>query len=116
MANAGIMIGWSRAIAGREAIANTKFAEFGAYLGKLQAENRIESFEPVIMRPHGGDLNGFFLVRGTEAKLAELRATDHWKDWETWGGFHMDNFGAVDCMLGDSIGTSMARWAKHIQK
>ena len=115
MANAGIMIGWTRALSGREAAANTKFGEFGAYLGKLQAESRIESFEPVIMRPHGGDLNGFFLIRGTETKLAELRTTDHWKDWETWGGYHLENFGAVDCMLGDSIGSSMTRWAKHIK-
>ena len=30
----------------------------------------IESFEPVFLEPHGGDLTGFILIQGDAAKLA----------------------------------------------
>lgn len=35
----------------------------------------IESFEAVILEPHGGDLAGFILIRGSQDKLAQLRST-----------------------------------------
>ena len=91
-----------------------KFGEFVGYVTKLQAEKHIDSFEPVLMRPHGGDLNGFFLIRGDAGKLATLRQSDHWKDWEAWGGYHMQGFGVIECALADGVGDFMARFAKQI--
>jgi hypothetical protein len=112
MANAAIFIGWTRAYPGHEQAAMKGFGDYINYLTGLQRENRIEGFEPVFLRPHGGDLNGFILVRGDAATLNAVRATDGWKDWETWGGYHLDGFGSIDCMVGSSIADGVARWGK----
>jgi hypothetical protein len=42
------------------------------YYGRLQQQGEIDSFEPFGLEPHGGDLNGFLLVRGDRDKLARL--------------------------------------------
>lgn len=111
-ANAGILIGWDRARAGREAAAVGGFGEWMSYVQKLQAEKQIDSFEPVMLNPHGGDLNGFTLIRGERAKLNQLRESDQFKDWVSWGAFNLDGFGVLDCALGDEIGQMMARFGK----
>ena len=53
------------------------------YYGKLQAEGRIESFEPVILTAHGGDLYGFFLIKGDADKLSEIRREDDFLNFTT---------------------------------
>jgi hypothetical protein len=114
MANTGILIGWKRSMPGREGHALQKFGEYAGYLTKLQAEKHIESFEPVVIRPHGGNLDGFFLIRGERAKLGALRDTDHWKDWEAWGAYNMEGFAVLDCQLGDGLTDMLGRFGKLI--
>ncbi len=115
MANMGIMVGWNRAVTGREGHTLAKFGEYVVYLSRLQAEKYIESFEPVLTRPHGGDLNGFFLIRGNRDKFNELRETDHWKDWEVWGAYNMVGFGIVECLLGADMTDSLQRFGKLLK-
>jgi hypothetical protein len=73
MPNAAIFIGWNRPSVGREQQAMQVFQKSLEFYGKLQSDGRIESFEPVILSAHGGDLNGFVLLRGDAEKLAEIR-------------------------------------------
>jgi len=73
MANNVLFIGWNRAVAGREQKALEVFAKSMEYYTKLQTDGRIESFEPVILGVHGGDLNGFILLRGDAEKLDQIR-------------------------------------------
>ena len=115
-ANAGLMLGWTRAVPGHEAESQSKFGECLGYLTKLQTTGDIESFEPVVLAPHGGDLNGFILIRGDTQKLNQLRATEAWKQWVSWGSFHMSGFGATECLLGTAIQEAMQRSAKFIKK
>jgi hypothetical protein len=69
MAESGLFIGWGDIRTGRDAAANTVFAEALAYWPTLQAAGEIESFETVILGAHGGDLGGFFLLRGVSRRL-----------------------------------------------
>jgi len=62
MANQALFLGWNRPARGREEQAMKLWGKTMEYYGKLQAEGRIESFEPVLLTAHGGDLNGFFLI------------------------------------------------------
>jgi hypothetical protein len=112
MANAGLLLGWNRSVPGYEAQTVAKFGEFIGYLTVLVMEKKIESFEPVITRPHGGDLNGFFLIRGERAQLNALQDSDGWKDWEVWGAYHLQGFGVVECNLGAEIAETMKRFGK----
>ena len=72
MAESGLLIGWGDIRTGRDAAANKVFAEALAYWPKLQAAGEIESVETVILGAHGGDLGGFFLLRGDPEKLGRL--------------------------------------------
>ena len=76
MADAGLFIGWGAPVRGREAKGLEVFSEALAYYARLQQEGVIEGFETAILEPHGGDLQGFVLVRGSEERLAQLRVDD----------------------------------------
>ena len=94
----------------------SKFAEYTGWLEKLQASGQIESFEPVLATPHGGDLNGFIMIRGDRTKLDQLSTTEEWLNWTTWGSYHLQNFGVVPCFLGDAVQGQMTRYSKFIKR
>ena len=78
MADHGIFIGWSDVIVSRERQAEKVFGEAIAFMTDLQTRGSIESFEPVFLRPHGGDLGGFMLVRGERDALQEVLVSPEW--------------------------------------
>ena len=47
-----------------------------AYYAKAEQDGRIESHETVLLYPHGGNLAGFILARGSAAQIAALRVED----------------------------------------
>src|SRR5215211_2257779 len=59
VADAAIFVGWGQIVRGREMKALAVFNESIAYYTRLQQEATIESFEPVLLSAHGGDLAGF---------------------------------------------------------
>ena len=61
---------------------------------------------------HGGDLNGFILVRGERSKLFELLETDEALDINTRADQIVLGFGTVHCKLGDVLQGQMARYMK----
>ncbi len=73
MADSALFIGWGEIVRGREPKAPDLFEEVVQYFGKLQQDGRLEAFEPWFLERHGGDLNGFFLLRGTPERLDEIR-------------------------------------------
>ena len=64
MAGEALFIGWGAVVRGREQQALQVFQESMQYYGGLQQEGRIESFDVYLLAPHGGDLNGFVILRG----------------------------------------------------
>ena len=62
MAMGALFIGWGQAVHGREQKALEVFQEALRYSGRLQQDGEIQSFEPVALEPHGGDLAGFLLI------------------------------------------------------
>jgi hypothetical protein len=72
MAESGLFIGWGDIRSGRSAASNKVFAEALAYWPTLVAAGEIESFETIILGAHGGDLGGFFLLRGDPERLGRL--------------------------------------------
>jgi hypothetical protein len=114
MADAGLFIGWGAAVRGREAKGLEVFNEVLAYYGRLQQEGTIESFEPVFLEPHGGDLEGFVLLRGSEEKLAQLRVDDEFVRLSTRGGMIVDGFGVAGAVLGDGLQAAIETYQEAI--
>jgi hypothetical protein len=73
MADFGIFVGFGNPHPGREAASTKVFEEALAYWTGLKAAGEIESFETVLLGAHGGDLSGFFLLRGEAEPLARVR-------------------------------------------
>ena len=114
MADAAIFIGWGQTVRGREAKALAVFAESVAYWTRLQQEGVIESFEPVILQAHGGDLAGFALLRGDREKLNALKNTDEFARSTIRGALIVDRLGVIDASIGGSLQTGIATLASQL--
>ena len=100
MADHGIFIGWGDVVAGRERQAEKVFGEAIAYLTARQEDGSIESFEPVFLRPHGGDLGGFMLVRGDRDALHALLDSPEWERLSARSQAIVHGFGVIPASLG----------------
>jgi hypothetical protein len=114
MADAGLFIGWGPPVRGREAKGLEVFTETLAYFGRLQQEGEIESFDTAILEPHGGDLGGFILVRGTQEKLARLRVDDEFVRMSTRASLIVEGVGVVWAALGDGLQDAIATYQQAV--
>ena len=115
MADAGIFIGFGLPVRGRERQAVTVFTEALEYYARLQQQGEIESFETVFLEPHGGDLNGFTLVRGDQDKLSRIRTSDEWLRLTTRADLIAERFGVTGAILGDQVGTLLGVFNEQVE-
>ena len=109
-----VFFAWNRPIPGRERLSAEHFEEFVRYLGGLQKQGTIESFDPVLLDSHGGDMNGFFLIKGESAKLDALLSGKDWVTHMTRALLHLEGSGAVRGVTGKSLTERMDFWRKSI--
>jgi len=111
-ADNGILIGWNRVVPGKETQALALFGEAMGFWSQQQQAGAIEGFEPVFLSPHGGDLNGFFLIRGDAAKLTQLMASDEYLTIEQKASYLLDGHGVIGASFGEGITRRMAIYQK----
>ena len=114
MADAGLFIGWGQVVRGREGPAVDGFNEFVEFLGERQADERIESFEICFLEPHGGDLAGFILLRGTTEQMDALDADDQFLHHMTRADLRVEKLGVVRAALGEGIARQMTIFQEEI--
>jgi hypothetical protein len=114
MADAGIFLGWGEVVRGREPQAVEAFNETVAFLAARQEDGTIESFEPVFLEPHGGDLNGFLLIRGEVSKLAALRTSEEFSQLVLRATLYVDGIGVVGADLAERLERQMAYYTEQI--
>jgi hypothetical protein len=105
-----IFFAWDHSIPGREQTSAEHFQEFLQYLGGLQQAGTIQSWDTVFLNSHGGDLNGFFLIRGEPDNLAHLMMTEEWMTHMTRASLHLEGSGAVMGATGDAVMQRMQLW------
>jgi hypothetical protein len=115
MADSGLFIGFGIPVRGRERQGIKVFNEAFAYYARLQQQGEIESFEPVLLQPHGGELGGFFLLRGDQDKLARVRATEEFERLTVRGQLIVDHLGIVDAALGDRVAAQVSVLAQQVE-
>lgn len=116
MSKAALFMSWSDVKTGRETDAVELFGQTLNYWNKQQTERKIDSFEPVILQPNGGGLQGFFIARGDSAKLDALRETNEFREIEARGVMYLKNYGIAYAMIGEGLQRQMQVWAKSIPK
>jgi hypothetical protein len=103
MAEAGLFIGWGAPVRGREAKGLGVFNESIEYWGRLQQDGRIESFEVVLLYPHGGDLAGFSLLRGSHEQLNDIGGDEEFLRLTARAGLIVERLGIVRAALGEGL-------------
>jgi hypothetical protein len=107
MADHAIFTGWGGVVRGREQNALQVFQETVQFWGQAQQDGRIESFEPVLLDPHGGDLAGFILARGERSQLDAIRSSDEFRRLVARATAIVDDLGIVDGYTGDALGSQL---------
>ena len=115
MADAGIFIGWGQVVRGREKRALQVFNESVEYWGGLQEDGKIESFEIVLLTPHGGDLAGFALMRGSAGQMDALRRDEEFERRITRADQIVESQGVVDAYMGEGLANSMGIYQSEIE-
>jgi len=112
MAESVIFIGWDRIVVGREKQAMQLWQKAMVYYSKLQTDGRIESFDAVILSAHGGDLNGFVILKGDATKLEEIRREDTFVQYVIEGTYCLQGYGVVPGYTGAGVAKILSQWLK----
>ena len=115
MAGEGLFLGWGEVVRGREQLALQVFQESIAYYSKLQEDGKIESFEPVLLQPHGGDLAGFLMMWGEQSSLDAIRSSPEFERIVTRASAVVDNVGVVSSYSGEALGQAMGIFGEVAQ-
>ncbi len=114
MADSGIFIGWNEVVRGREIQAVESFNEALQFFAERVEDGTLESFEPVFLEPHGGDLGGFILLRGDVAKLAALRTSEEFTRLILRATLFVEGMGVVGADLAERLERQMAYYTEQI--
>ncbi len=114
MADAALFIGWGQVVRGREKRAVQVFNESVEYWGGLQGDGKIEDFEVVLLAPHGGDLAGFALLRGSQDQISALRADEEFERRITRADLIIDSQGVIDALVGEGIARGMGQYQAEV--
>jgi hypothetical protein len=114
MADAGLFIGWGEVVRGREERALDVFNETLELYGQMQADGRLESFEVCLLNPHGGELQGFELLRGSEDQIDAVRRSEDFQRVITKALLVVNDLGVVDVALGEGLARQMAIYQEEI--
>jgi hypothetical protein len=116
MADSGLFVGFGVPVRGRERQAIKVFNEAFEYYSRLQQDGDIESFEPVLLEPHGGELSGFFLLRGDQDSLARIRASEEWERMTVRGQVIVEHIGVVSAFLGERLMSEMSVFSQQVEE
>jgi hypothetical protein len=116
MADSGLFVGFGLPVRGREQQAIKVFNETFEYYSRLQQEGEIESFEPVLLEPHGGELGGFFLLRGDKDKLARIRNSEEFERITVRGQLIVEHLGIVSALLGERLMSEMSVFSQQVEE
>ena len=116
MADSALFVGFGLPVRGRERKAIAVFNETVEYYLRLQQNGDIESFEPVLLEAHGGELGGFFLLRGDRDKLAQLRSSDEFERLTLRGQLIAEHLGVVGAIVGERLTSQMATYAQQLDE
>ncbi len=116
MAEAALFVGFGQAVRARETQALDLFKDVLALHSDLRDKGAIESFEAVLLESHGGDLQGFFLIRGSRDQLHELRADEGFRRTSTRAGLVLDGLGVIDAYVGDGLQARLSLYEQQVNE
>jgi hypothetical protein len=114
MADAGLFIGWGQVVRGREGRALDVFNETVAFYGQLQSDGRIEDFEVALLQPHGGELAGYAMLRGSEEQIDAIPRDEDFQRLMQRADLIVEGLGIVPALIGEGLGRGIAIYQEEI--
>ena len=114
MAERALFLGWGRPVVGREQIALELFQEAASFCAQAQQSERLESFEIVLLEPHGGELYGFVLVRGGVEQLQALHVSDDFHDLISRANLVAERVGVVGGAVDAGLAPALERLRRNV--
>jgi hypothetical protein len=114
MADAGLFIGWGEVVRGREDRALDVFNETLELYGQMQSDGRIEDFEVALLNPHGGELQGFVLLRGSEAQIDGVARDEDFQRVMAKGSLVVDDLGVIPAAINEGLARAMSIYQEQI--
>ena len=111
-----ILFGWKQSIPGRESLSAQHFQDFMQYLQSQQDQGVVQSFEPMLLEPHSGDLQGFFRIEGEPSKLATLVGSPEWTQHQARAVLHLTGVTLLRGFTGAAVMERMEIWTKAIPR
>jgi hypothetical protein len=107
MAGDALFIGWGKVVPGREKVAFQVFQESTEMYGRLEQDGRIDSFESMLLSPHGGDLAGFVILRGQRQALSEIQFGEEFTRLVARATALVDSLGVIPAYGGEELAMRM---------
>ena len=114
MADAALFIGWGQVVRGRETRSLEVFNESVEYWGGLQGDGKIEDFEVALLEPHGGDLQGFALLRGSEEQIGALQTDEEFQRIVVRSDQIVESLGVITAAIGEGLARGLAQYQGEI--
>ncbi len=116
MADHALFFGWGDVIPGREQTAARIFGETMEHFNQLVQEGQITGIEPFFLERHGGELNGFFLIRGERDALAQLRTSEAFDRIVVRAGMVVQRVGVVAASTGGEVQRLMGEFQQAAEE
>ena len=107
MSESALFVGWGQPVRGREKRSLDVFNDAATYYGERLQDGSIESFDPVLLNPHGGDLQGFFLIKGSSQGLATMMASEEFQRLHVRAAMIVENLGIIEAFVDDGVLTQL---------
>ena len=114
MADRILFIGWGATVRGREERALDVFDAAVGFYGRCQQEGRIESFDVILLEPHGGGLGGYMELHGSADQLNALRQDEQFRRLMIDASLIVDELGIVDGYANEGIAREMTLYREAI--
>jgi hypothetical protein len=116
MADRMLFIGWGATVTGREERALEVFNDGIGFYGRCQEEGRIESFDVVLLDPHGGGLQGYVELHGSADQLAALRESEEFQRLLAGANLIVEELGVVSGVANEAIAGQVALFREAIAR
>jgi hypothetical protein len=83
------------------------------YLQGQKEKGTIEDFEVVLLEPHGGELEGFVLIRGEKESLARLRSSSEFIKVIVGVQLVHNKVGVIGAYTGAEMGQLLQIWQEQ---
>lgn len=114
MADRMLFIGWGATVRGREERALEVFDAAVGFYGRCQQEGRIESFDVILLEPHGGGLAGYMELHGSADQLNDLRQDEQFRRLMIDASLIVDELGIVDGFANEGIARELTLYREAI--